>query len=180
MVNKVIVQFDVKTTQISRKTCSGGTLSTEITLAAQDWLITTDVVMGGLSTLTFRNSSDSLQLSGTLSHQNSGGFVSARIRDSILNPPSISKGIEIEWGGDERSYRIVLHEEDRRKREYFSVKLSTSQQRISWEDFVYQFRTIEDLDRQIRPHKISSVGVLLSGTHEGPVDFQFNSLRWWL
>lgn|GEM_PF-5654480 len=155
-------------------------MSTEITLAAQDWLVTTDGVMGGLSTLKFQDSSDSLHLIGTLSHQNSGGFVSARIRDGILNPPSISKGIEVEWKGDARSYRIVLHEEDRRTREYFSAELHTSKQRFSWEDFVYQFRTNEDLARRIRPHKISSVGVLLSGTHEGPVDFQLSSLRWWL
>ena len=153
---------------------------TEITVEAQDWLVTTDTVMGGLSTLEIQNSSEKLQLSGILSHQNRGGFVSARIRDGVLNPPSTSKGIEIEWVGDGRSYRIVLHEKERRTREYFSVELHTSIQRIPWEDLVYQFRTVEDVERRICPHKISSVGILLSATHEGPVDFQLTSLRWWL
>jgi hypothetical protein len=155
-------------------------LSSEITIDAADWFVTTDTVMGGVSTLSVQNSSNHLLFKGELSHENSGGFVSARIRDGVLSPPEQSKGIAVTWTGEDRSYRLVVHEQGRRTREYFSVQLHSSTQYIAWSELIYKFRRQQDPNRRIVPHQIASMGILLSDTHEGSVDFQLLSLNWWL
>ena len=155
-------------------------MSSDITIDAADWFVTTDTVMGGVSTLSVQNSSNHLLFKGELSHENSGGFVSARMRDGVLNPPQQSKGLVVKWTGDDRSYRLVVHEKERRTREYFSVQLHSSTQYIAWSELIYKFRRQHDLNRRIVPHQTASIGILLSGTHEGVVDFRLLSLNWWL
>ena len=84
-----------------------------ITLREQDWTVTTDTVMGGGSTLLVVSEYSGLRLQGKLSHENNGGFVSARIKDGMLSCPTDALGIRILWEGDARSYRFIIHEKGR-------------------------------------------------------------------
>ena len=97
-----------------------------ITLREQDWIVTTDTVMGGLSTLLVTQENEGLRLQGLLSHENNGGFVSTRMKDTTISCLQSALGVRACWKGDARQYRLILHEKGRRMREYFECTLSRS------------------------------------------------------
>ncbi len=152
----------------------------QILLKKNAWMVTTDIVMGGLSTLSVVEKEEGLTFRGEIVHRNNGGFVSSRLIDGEVCCPQNSNGIKIIWSGDDRGYRLILHERNRVAREYFSVDLDKPVQHIAWEDFRYQRRTLSDPDRKIRPEDIASVGLLLSNTAEGRVQFDLACLEWWV
>lgn len=149
-----------------------------IALKAEEWKVTTDTVMGGLSTLSVLKVSDGLRLYGSLSHRNNGGFVSAKMLDGSLVCPQGAVGIRVSWHGDGHRYRLVLHERGRRIREYFECTLSEPVHVLLWDDFTHRHRTLSDIDRRLKTHKLMSIGVLLSNTHSGPVDFYLQKIEW--
>ena len=152
----------------------------QILLSKNAWMVTTDTVMGGLSTLSVVEKEQGLTFRGEIVHRNNGGFVSSRVIDGEVCCPQNAKGIKVVWSGDERGYRLILHERNRVAREYFEVDLDTSVQHIAWEEFRYRRRTLSDPDRKICPEQITSVGLLLSNTMEGRVQFDLVSLEWWV
>ena len=149
-----------------------------IALNAQEWKVTTDTVMGGLSTLSIVEEYTGLRFYGSLSHRNNGGFVSAKMNDDSLVCPKGAVGIKVSWKGDGRIYRLVLHERGRKVREYFECSLSEPTETLLWSDFTHRHRTLSDTERLIKPHKLMSVGVLLSKTHSGSVDFSLQKVEW--
>lgn len=149
-----------------------------IALQEQDWMVTTDTVMGGVSTLSVLSEPKGIRLRGVLSHENNGGFVSARMSDGIISCPTEALGIRVLWEGDTRLYRFILHEKGRRVREYFECTLSHRSETLLWTDFTYRHRKMSDTDRQFSPDQLNSIGILLSNTHTGSVDFYLQKLEW--
>ena len=140
--------------------------------------MTTDTVMGGVSTLSIVEDYTGLRFYGSLSHRNNGGFVSAKMTDESLSCPKGALGIKVSWKGDGRIYRLILHERGRKVREYFECTLSDKTETFLWSDFTHRYRTLSDTERRIRPHKLMSIGVLLSKTYSGPVDFHLQKIEW--
>lgn len=149
-----------------------------ILLQHRQWIVTTDRVMGGVSTCQIEPAPRGIQIKGMLSHQNNGGFVSARMMDGTLAVPTGAIGIKLTWSADQRDYLLIVHEEDRRPREYFSVSLRSSPQVVLWSDFQYQYRNQRDNSRYLDPGKVVSLGILLSRTSEGTVDFSLEQVEW--
>ena len=145
---------------------------------AQEWNVTTDTVMGGLSTLSIVEDYTGLRLHGSLSLRNNGGFVSAKMSDGSVVCPSNAVGIKVSWKGDGRLYRLILHERGRKVREYFEYTLSDKTETVLWSDFTHRYRTLSDTERRIRPHKLMAIGILLSKTYSGPVDFHLQKIEW--
>ena len=150
----------------------------QITLREEDWVVTTDTVMGGVSTLLVSQEYEGLRLQGVLRHDNNGGFVSARIKDATISCPQSALGVRAFWKGDERPYRLVLHEKGRRVREYFDCTLSQYPSTLLWTNFTHRYRNTSDSERHFTPHHLSSIGILLSNTHIGPVEFCLERLEW--
>ena len=140
--------------------------------------MTTDTVMGGLSTLSIFEEDVGVRFHGSLSLRNNGGFVSARMTEGIIACPKDAMGIRISWAGDERCYRLILHERGRRVREYFECPLSEQTETLLWGDFTHRYRTLSDTKRRLNPNKLISIGVLLSKTHSGTVDFYLQQMEW--
>ena len=134
--------------------------------------------MGGLSTLSILNECGGLRFNGAISHRNNGGFVSARMIDYAVVCPDNASGLRVFWAGDDRAYRLIVHENNRRVREYFECVLHTSPMTILWNDFEHRYRNLSDDDRRLKPQLLSSIGVLVSKTHSGPVDFFLERLEW--
>ena len=134
--------------------------------------------MGGLSTLSIVNEYGGLRFTGGISHRHNGGFVSARIMDTVIECPDNAIGVRVFWSGDGRAYRLIVHEQNRRVREYFECVLHTSPMMISWDDFEHRYRNLSDVDRRLKPCSISSIGILVSNTSTGPVDFFLERLEW--
>lgn len=149
-----------------------------IELRERDWIVTTDTVMGGLSTLSVVSDCTGLRLQGEVRHENNGGFVSARTRSEVISCPKDAIGVRVFWKGDARTYRLVLHEKDRRVREYFECALSQTSETLLWADFTYRYRKMRDAGRQINPNQLNSMGILLSNTYIGTVDFHLQRLEW--
>ena len=149
-----------------------------IELREQEWIVTTDTVMGGLSTLSVIQETKGLRLQGLLSHDNNGGFVSTRMEDATISCPQSAIGIRAYWKGDGRQYRLILHEKARRVREYFECSLLYSADVLLWTDFTHRHRNVSDAERSFNSRQLSSVGILLSNTHIGTVDFCLERLEW--
>ena len=149
-----------------------------IELLSQEWKVTTDTVMGGLSTLSIVEGNDGIRLHGSLSHRNNGGFVSAKMLDGSIECPQKSVGVKVWWKGDGRQYRLILHERDRKVREYFECTLSQPTETLLWSDFTHRYKALSDTERRIRKDKLMSLGVLLSKTHAGTVDFHLEKVEW--
>ena len=66
---------------------------------AEEWKVTTDTVMGGLSTLSIVEEDEGSHLRGSLSHRNNGGFVSAKMLDGSLVRPTDAVGVKVWWRG---------------------------------------------------------------------------------
>ena len=149
-----------------------------IALNAQEWKVTTDMVMGGLSTLSVRKEKEGLRLYGSLSHRNNGGFVSAKMLDGSIVYPHNAVGVQVSWQGDGRCYRLILHEYGRKVREYFECPLSEQTKTLLWSDFTHRYRTLSDSERRLNPEKLMSIGILLSKTYSGTVDFYLEKVEW--
>ena len=149
-----------------------------IALKAEEWKVTTDTVMGGLSTLSVLKKDEGLRLCGSLSHRNNGGFVSAKMLDGSIACPRNAVGLRVLCQGDDRCYRLILHERGRKIREYFECTLSEQTNTLLWDDFTHRHRMLSDTDRRLKTHKLMSIGVLLSNTHSGPVDFYLQKIEW--
>ena len=149
-----------------------------ITLREQDWIVTTDTVMGGLSTLLVTQENEGLRLQGLLSHENNGGFVSTRMKDATISCSQSALGVRAFWKGDERPYRLILHEKTRRVREYFECSLSQSPDVLLWTDFKHRYRNTSEAERHFNSRHLNSIGILLSNTHSGTVDFYLERLEW--
>ena len=149
-----------------------------IELREQEWIVTTDTVMGGLSTLSVIQEAEGVRLQGLLNHENNGGFVSTRMKDATISCPKSALGVRAFWKGDDRPYRLILHEKDRRVREYFECTLSQYPSTLLWNDFKHRYKNTNDEERQFAPHQLTSIGILLSKTHSGAVDFYLERLEW--
>ena len=145
---------------------------------AAEWKVTTDTVMGGLSTLSLVEEGEGLYLRGSLSHRNNGGFVSAKMLDGTLVRPRDAVGVKVWWTGDDRPFRLILHERGRKIREYFECTLSAQPESLYWDDFTHRYRTLSDTERRLNPNKLMSIGILLSKSHSGLVDFHLQKLEW--
>jgi NAD(P)-dependent dehydrogenase (short-subunit alcohol dehydrogenase family) len=79
-------------------------------LAAPDWRITNDGVMGGLSQSTVRTKAGALVFEGELSRENDGGFVS--VLGELDAPLQPFRGVRLTVDGDGRRYQLRLREDD--------------------------------------------------------------------
>ena len=79
-------------------------------LAALDWRITNDGVMGGLSASRVHTSQRALEFEGELSRENNGGFAS--VRGALAAPLKPFRGVRLTVTGDGRRYQLRLRSDD--------------------------------------------------------------------
>lgn len=91
----------------------------------QDWLVTDDVVMGGVSSGTFKLTDEGFGVfSGNVSLENNGGFSSVRYRFEKIKVKKYSK-ITIKLRGDGKSYQFRMKSNSADSYSYIST-FSTS------------------------------------------------------
>lgn len=91
----------------------------------QDWLVTDDVVMGGISSGSFMLTDEGYGIfSGSVSLENNGGFSSVRYRFEKINVKGYSK-ITIKLRGDGKSYQFRMKSNSADSYSYIST-FSTS------------------------------------------------------
>jgi len=148
-------------------------------LAAIDWQIINDGVMGGLSRSYVAVSDQGLTFQGSLSTANRGGFASIRARLPSL--PGRIHGFSLRVSGDGRRYQFRLREsadpDDIAWRTFFETGAAARDVSLSLEEFepVIRGQRVEVLPPLVeRP--VNYIGVMLTSKRPGPFRLQVHSI----
>lgn len=146
------------------------------------WQAVNDGVMGGVSTGTFRRTSENtLVFSGTLSLKNNGGFASIRSRPGACGIES-GDCLITRVKGDGRSYILNLYTKSRRMAFSYRAPLPTTQGTwinvsVPIADFVPTSfgRKVNGLG-PVDPTQIVAVGFMLSDKQPGPFQLEIETV----
>lgn len=138
-----------------------------------EWSYLADTVMGGVSEGTARIEDGALRLTGTVSTENSGGFIQARTE--VDGAPDGADGLRIEVRGNGDTY--FIHLRTRRTRlpwQYYQARFETStgwnEVTLRWSDFRPSGRL---LPPRPAPAELRSVGLVAYGRdHEADVSLR--------
>ncbi|MFO7846193.1 MAG: CIA30 family protein [Balneolaceae bacterium] len=143
-------------------------------LAAQQWVITNDGVMGGKSSSQFQINKDGNGVFlGTVSLENNGGFASVKNHES-LNLSGVQT-VQLKVFGDGRRYSFRLQTGDKAGVHPWSYELRFKTESDKWIDVylpideftpTYRGRTPDDVP-QLDPSAIRRYGFLISDKQEG-------------
>lgn len=136
---------------------------------AQTWGALDDVVMGGVSESGVRWIDGAALFSGTVSVENSGGFVSVRTRN-FERPLNLGgyDGIELRVKGDGQRYKLILRDDPRWDSVAYCASFDTvfniwTTVRVPFDRFVPVFRARTLRDRPpLNARQIASMQVMLS------------------
>merc|ERR1719454_301795 len=147
-----------------------------------DWAVTTDDVMGGVSTASWDwTESGSLAWEGNLSKENRGGFVWLRL-DTRPDLADISgyDSIVVEMTGDGQIYDFHLYDDSfwdtYSTRQFTTTKGVRSRATFPLDKFSREWRSIP-IPGWLSKDKIKGVGFLLwDGAEEGPFDLTIHDI----
>jgi monofunctional biosynthetic peptidoglycan transglycosylase len=149
-------------------------------LAAIDWQIINDGVMGGLSRSAVDLDDHGLSFHGSLSTANRGGFASVRGR--LPDPQERICGFRLQVSGDGRRYQFRLRESadsgDIAWRAFFDTGEDTRAVSLSLEEFepVIRGRRVEVLPSLVdRP--VNYIGLMLTSKQPGPFSLRVHSIE---
>lgn len=151
----------------------------QLDLAAIDWQIINDGVMGGLSRSRFVVSDQGLIFEGSLSTANRGGFAS--IRGRLPAPAAQISGFCLQVSGDGRRYQLRLREssdpDNIAWRAFFASGANVREVSLGLDDFepVIRGRRVEVLPRLVdRP--VNYIGVMLTSKQSGPFQLRVHRI----
>jgi len=153
----------------------------EDTDAVRQWQTVNDGVMGGRSDGRFRiNGENNLEVFGTLSLANNGGFASVRSRGSSLKLKS-GDSIVMKARGDGRDYTLNLYSPARRMA--FSYRVTFSTTKGEWTEvsvplskFVATSFGRVVSNAPLKADRVSGIGVLLGDKKAGPFKLEIESI----
>lgn len=145
----------------------------------EDWLITNDGVMGGLSSSQACENNSVLTFSGYLSLENDGGFASVRKRLEQSLAGII--GFRLTLQGDGRSYQLRIRTDNRADgvawRRTFKTNGGLQEMIILINEFepVYRGRLVPGV-APLNPSSIKQLGFMLVDKTEGPFELVIHSI----
>ena len=153
-------------------------------LAAQQWIITNDTVMGGKSSSQFQINKDGNGVFlGTVSLENNGGFASVKNHEQINLTGFKSILLRVLGDGHRYSFRLQTGEDESIHQWFYEQRFQTEADKwadieLPMTDFepTYRGRTPEDVP-SLDPSAIKRYGFLISDKQEGTFRLEIDSIR---
>lgn len=137
------------------------------------WRFFTDQVMGGVSTGTAQFDDGALQLRGSVSTANRGGFI--QVRREVQALPETTRALRLDTRGDGQTYYVHLRTRATRLPwQYYQAAFTAPQDWKEVEIPLSAFRPSGGmLPRQIRPGTVRSIALVAYGRdHAAQVDLR--------
>ncbi len=170
-------------TLLSLKASATGTNMIDFTQAGehQNWLVTNDNVMGGISTGELIYDGEKSQFKGVLSLENNGGFSS--IKRSIETPINQIDSVDLTFIGDGRTYqlRITTSKDGNRvqyKHDFDTIKGKQLNKIFHFNNFqaVFRGRLLSNAP-ELKAQDIKQIGFLIADKQPSPFDLGLIQLQ---
>lgn len=144
--------------------------------------ISTDRVMGGISTASLKRSDQGeLVFFGKFSLENNGGFTSLWFGEGSYDL-SAFQGIRLRVKGDGRPYHLQIETDERTRGEPVSFRAEFKTSSGEWVDRFVPFHELKPywrgrrLDKPFDPARIETFGIILLDKHPGPFEIRISEL----